>query len=368
MAFCRRLKFARIFTAVPFLFSKNMPARFIVILVFVSVSALFSSCNSSGDSPDVTKVKVELDTRRFDRDLAQIDTNNLSAGLIQLKREYPDFLDFWLDQLMQFGIKGNYSDTTTGVHDQLRIFLTHKDFRGLFDTLAKHFPDTKSIETPLSKGFQYWKHYYPGHHVPEIVYFLSGLNNWSVVTLDTDIVGIGLDMYLGPDYPFYKSVGIPDYMAQTLKPEYAPVNVFKAIYENSYPFEAEGKNLLEMMIQRGKEQYFVSKMLPFLPDATRLGFTQAQTEWCEKNEALIYNFFVKANMLYETNWGKVLRYVNDGPNAAGMPDESPGNVGTWLGWQIVKAYAAKHPEQPMDSLFAGKDAQRMLQESSYKPR
>ncbi len=339
----------------------------IVALAFFLL-CFVSSCKDGGDEPDVSDVKVDLDTRRLDLDLAKMDTTQIAACLQALSKKYPDFLDFWLDDLMQFGVNGNYSDTAIGVHEHLHQFLTYKDFRGLFDTVAAHFPDTKSIDEPVKKGFQFYKHYYPGRSVPKIVYFVSGLNNWSVVTVDTGIVGIGLDMYLGAGYPHYKSVGIPDYMTLQLRPEAVPVNVFRAIHEDRHPFIAENRTLLDMMIQRGKEQYFLSKVIPFVPDATRLGFADAQLEWCQKNEALVYNFFVKSSMLYETNWGKILRYVNDGPEATGMPKESPGNVGTWLGWQIVKAYMAKHPEMQMDALFAKSDAQAILQEAQYKPR
>jgi hypothetical protein len=337
-----------------------------MLLTLFSLAA--TSCQDDANAPDVSDVKVALNTRRLDLDLAKMDTANLGAGLQRLAQKYPDFLDFWLDELMQFGVNGNYSDTAIGVREHLRLFLTYKDFRGLFDTVAAHFPDTRSIDEPLKKGFQYYKHYYPGRGIPKIVYFISGLNNWSAVTVDTEIVGIGLDMYLGEGYPHYKSVGIPDYMARQLRPEAAPVNAFRALYEDRHPFEAENRTLLDLMVQRGKEQYFLSKILPFVPDATRLGFTEAQLDWCRENEALVYNFFVKGNFLYEKNWAKILRYVNEAPEATGMPKESPGNVGTWLGWQIVKAYVEKHPDIQMEALFALPDAQAMLQQGEYKPR
>jgi hypothetical protein len=347
----------------------NRMMRTVLFVVFVMTMGLFwTSCRNENEVPKVSEEKIVLNVRRFDRDLAALDTAHIAAGLPALKQKYPDFLDFWLDNLMQFGVRGHYADTSIGIRENLHTFLTYKDFRGLFDTVAKHFPDTKSIDEPLRKGFAYYKSYFPQRSIPKVVYFVSGLNNWSAITVDTEIVGIGLDMFLGETYPFYKSVGIPAYMYPQLRPENAPVFAFRAIYQDKHPFEAENRTLLDMMVQRGKEQYFLSKMLPFIPDEARLGFTKAQLDWCGKNEAMVYNFFVKGNMLYETNWGKIIRYVNDGPTAAGMPEESPGNVGSWLGWQIVKAYAAKHPKMNMEELFAMKDAQTILQDSGYKPR
>jgi hypothetical protein len=341
------------------------------VLFLFAVIVFAASC--TGDEkkgiPNISNTPaIRIDSRRFDRAIAGIDTANIANGLVALQKQYPDFLNFWLDDLMQFGIRGNFNADNPALQGDLRTFLTYKDFRGLFDTVAAHFPDTRQIEEPLSTGFRYYRQYYPKAQVPKIVYFVSGLNNWSVITVDSSIVGIGLDMYLGQDYPFYKAVQIPDYMVEQLRPEAAPVNVFKAIHQQRFPFIAENKTLLDMMMQRGKQLYFLSKVLPFVSEETYIGYTKAQLDWCKSNEAYIYNFFVKANLLYEKNWTKILRFVNEGPQTPGMPEQSPGNIGSWLGGQMVKAYMDKHPDLPMDSLFANGDSQALLQEAQYKPR
>jgi hypothetical protein len=190
-----------------------------------------------------------------------------------------------------------------------------------------------------------------------------------VFTYDTTLIGVCLDMFLDTTYPHYKSVGVPAYLNVQLTREYIPVAVFKTIYRDAYPFVIENRNLLNMMVQRGKEAYYVEKVLPFVPAETRLGFTAEQLKWCEENEEGVYSFFIKQNYLYETNWQKILRYVMEGPNAAGMSDKSPGEVGAWLGLQIVKAYMKQHPEKSLADLLSDKtDEQRLLQESQYKPK
>lgn len=341
----------------------------IFLLLLVPGAGLFlASCGSDSGAPDVSDVEIKLSTQRFDQDIAALDTNHLSAGLQNLHQKYPLFLDFWLDELMQFGVQGNYADTAAPVKNYLRVFLTHHDFRGLFDSVAKHYPDTKNIDESLVKGFRYYKHYYPRQNIPQVIYFVSGLNNWSAVTIDTSILAIGLDMYLGEQYPFYKSVGIPEYMNAQFVPEAVPVNAFRAIYQDQHPFVAEGRTLLDLMIQRGKEQYFLSKVLPFVPEARRLGFTESQLKWSQENEGMAYNFLLQQKFLYETNWSKIMRYVQDGPQATGMPEGSPGNIGTYLGYQIIQAYMKNHPETTLDALFALPDAQVVLQEAQYKPR
>jgi hypothetical protein len=211
------------------------------------------------------------------------------------------------------------------------------------------------------------KYYYKDFKEPKIVYLITGLNDVRAVP-EGDVLGIGLDMYLGPQYPHYLSVGIPEYMTRKLQPQYACVYAMSAVYFNAHPFEKEGRNLLDMMVQRGKQQYFLEKVLPFTDDTLRFGYTKKQLDWCEDNEALVYNFFIKDNLLYETNWQRVIRYVSDGPNSTGMPPESPGDIGAWLGYRIVKAYMEQNPGKTMQELFAFGNAQQILQQSKYKPK
>jgi len=343
--------------------------RGITTLLLASLLFLLWSCKGGEKIPDVSNIKIELQSQRLDKDLAALDTNKLPQGLQSLKAKYPDFLDFYLDTLMGFGIMGNYADSSKAIQLGLKGFLSQRDYRGVFDTVAVHFPDTKKEEAALINGFQFMKYYYPDYKVPRIIYVVSGLANWGAFTVGSNTLGIGLDMFLGPAYPFYKSVDLPDYMGKHFTPNYIPVAAFSAIYQDQHPFYAENRSLLDMMVQKGKQQYFVWKMLPYTPDSIRLAYTQKQMDWCQNNEAEVYNFFIKENLFYSKDWERVLRYVNEGPNSTGMPGQSPGNIGSWLGLQIVKAYMKQHPEMTLQQLLAlNIEPQQFLEQSRYKPK
>lgn len=338
------------------------------IISIVAITCLCLACSGGKEKqPDVSNVKITLHTQRLDRDLYCADTNKLAASLLDLSKQYPNFLDFYLDTLMGFGIQKNYIDTNSAINEGLHSFLTYKDYRDLFDTVAKHYPNTDHIEADLTKGFQFLQHYYPKYQLPKIVYFVSGLANWGVVSSE-GVLGIGLDMFLGAQYPFYASVGQPDYMYINFRHESIAPSVFSTIYNDFHPFEDEEKTLLEMMIQKGKQQYFVEKMLPETPLEDRIGYTPAQLTWCGKNEAMIYNFFLNNQLMFEKNWSKMRRFVVYGPNTQGMPSESPGNIGTWLGLQIVKAFVKENPALSLEQIFAEKDAEQFLRKAKYKPK
>lgn len=347
---------------------KSIQQKCITLLILLSLPVIFFSC-SGEKTPDVSDVPVKLNSRRLDKDLYNLDTNRLGEGLASLQKKYPEFLNFYLDTLMGFGINGNYTDTNPGIQKGLKTFLTHRDYRGVFDTVLARYPDETKINTTLTKGFQYVKHYFPSYKEPQIIYLVTGLNNYGALTYGDNTIGIGLDMFLGADYPFYKSVGIPEYFSRQLNENYIPVAVMRTVYRQDHPFAVDGKVLLDMMIQSGKEMYYLGKVLPFTEEHVRLAYTPEQYQWCKENEAMVYDFFVRQELFYENNLQKVVRYVMDGPSATGMPSESPGNIGAWVGLQIVKAYMNEHPEMTLEQLVSTPiDAQRFLLESKYKPR
>lgn len=337
----------------------------IMVLLFVIAS---TGCGN-GNTPNVSDVKVNITSQRLDKDLYALDTNNIGTGLKQLINVYPDFLNFYLDTVMGFKIRGNYTDTAPGIQLGLRTFLTHKDYRGVFDTVFKHYPDVADINKELTKSIQYVKHYFPEYREPHIIYMTTGLNNYGAITFGDSIMAIGLDMFLGEDYPFYKSVGIPEYFSRQLNRNYIPVAAVRTIYREKHPFEVDGKTLLELMIISGKEMYYTEKTLPFLDEHVRLAYSPEQLKWCQDNEAMIYDFFVRQQLLYEHQLQKIVRYVMDGPSATGMPPQSPGNIGAWVGLQIVKAYMEQNPKLSLKELVElPVNAQRFLLESKYKPK
>jgi hypothetical protein len=342
-------------------------------VLFVPAFLLLSACGNTNHAPDVSNVKVKLQTYRFDKDLYAIDTNHIGAGLSQLSAKYPDFLNFYLDTILAYDIHGNYNDTVKGIRDGLRIFLTYKDYVDLEDTIKQHFHDTKKEEEGLMSAFQYMKHYFPEYHVPKVLFVDLNLNKLPAFTIDTSILGICLDMFLGPQFPYYRSVGVPDYMAPHLRPDFIPVAAFNVIYNSRYPFITDDRTMLDLIIQRGKQQYFLHQIFPHLPDSVLFAFSQRQTNWCNDNEALIYNFFTPN--LYNKEPNVIMPYVNDGPFAQGLEPvtepvkSTPANIGSFLGYKIVSSYMANHPKVSLsDLLEREKDPQKIFSQAEYRPK
>lgn len=313
---------------------------------------------------NVDDVPIKIQSVRFDKKLFACDTNDIENAVNQLGNKYPDFASVYFNEVTGFAKTNDQQVFMNSV----KHFLSYKDYRNLFDTVFNRFPDVTSIDKQLESVFKHVKYYFPKEKLGSIYYFISGLNQWSAITVDT-IVGVGLDMHLGKNFPFYESVQLPYYQIQKCEPEYIPVNVSKVIYENMFPLNPASKSLLELMIDKGKQLYFMEHVMPNEKDELLIGYTPAQLKWCQENEGMIWNYFAKQNLLYSTQWQEILRYVNDGPNSTGMPPESPGNIGSWIGWQLIRTYASKHAEKTLPQILSEKiSGQKLLQESGYRPK
>lgn len=343
---------------------KKIQLTILTILLFC-LNALLGCKDKNDNAPDVSHISVALEPINFYKDFAALDTANLSKGLDELSAQYGEFLHFYLDTLaVGLSQNANYTNNLESVH----IFLTHKDYKGLIDTVNIAFKQTEDITLQIKSMLQYTKHYIPEIILPtKVYYFVSGLNNYTAVTWGDDALCVGLDYFLGRNFMPYIAVGNPEYTTIRFTKENIPVWAARVIYQNHFtPLIPEGKTLLEMMIAQGKEMYFTEKVLPKVADSLYFGFTNAQYKWCIENEAQIYSYFQQHELLFDKQLQKVMRYVMDGPFATGMPPESPGNVGTFIGYRIVKSFAENN-NLDLNEVLNITDAQYILSKAKYKP-
>lgn len=334
----------------------------IVLVFFVS-----GSCTQPQKHiPDVSHIVVHVKIERFDQKFMNIDSTHILAGLGQLERQFPVFTDVYLKDILNYG---PYSDTSRILQQEVHAFITARDIRNLQKTVDTQFPKPNlySLKQQMTRGFQFLKYYLPSYHPPRIVTFISGLNNFGAVTADS-VLAIGLDMFLGKDFSPYKEISdpYPDYMLATFSKSYIVPDCFKAIEQQLYPIPEQG-TLLDQIIAYGKQLYFLDQVLPNTPDSLKIQYSSRQLKWCKQNERFIWQYFIQNNLLFSTDMQQIMHYVGPGPSTQGMPREAPGNIGSWIGWRIVKLYMKKHPQISLKELLDNTDSQKILRDAAYKP-
>lgn len=331
--------------------------KFLIVSVWACV--LFISCknkdshHSNFDAPRYHDLHLEL---------AHLDTLKVPEALSNLEKKYGDFIPFFLTEVANMDTAGQYSDTI------LREFFTHKDLRALHDTVAKVFSNTGKLQEQLNQVF------FKIHQIDstlilpkDVFFYTSGLNHVAFTYKDT-ILGIGLDRFFGSDFWPYESRGYPSYVTRSLVIDNIPVEAAKNIYLNKYAITPEDKNLLELMVHEGKMLCFLEAIFPNKKMNELIGYTPEQWKWCEDNEVYIYKFFLDQKLLYDKSTMKTMRYIAPTPSSMGMPAESPGRTGCFIGYQILKAYLKQSGKTISEVLYENIPAQSILQTSKYKPK
>ena len=129
------------------------------------------------------------------------------------------------------------------------------------------------------------------------------------------------------------------------------------------------KTLLAEMIYAGKELYLKDLILPKYTDSDKIGYTPEQIKWSEENEGYMWRYFLEDQLLYSTDSKLSNRFINPAPFSKfylEIDNESPGRVGAWIGWQIVRSYM-KNNEVSLDQLLQ-MDATEIFNQSKYKPK
>ena len=140
----------------------------------------------------------------------------------------------------------------------------------------------------------------------------------------------------------------------------------KNIVTDIYPEKNEDKTLVIQMVEKGKRLYMLSKLLPYTNENKLIGYTQTQLKDSYGHEAAIWNLFVQNNFLQTIDYNITKNYIGEGPKTPELGEASPGNIGSFAGWQIVKKYMDKFPETSLKKLM-DMDAEKIFQEAKYKP-
>jgi uncharacterized protein YjaZ len=108
--------------------------------------------------------------------------------------------------------------------------------------------------------------------------------------------------------------------------------------------------------------------MPIATDAQKIGFAQNQMEWAVANEEPIWRNFIENELLYSTDNKLAPRFLDLAPFSKfglELDKESPGKIGRFIGWQIVRAFMERNNISLQQMLAM--PAEEIFKESNYKP-
>jgi len=337
-----------------------MKKSIIVTLSLSGLLILLVSCSQKNRFIiDTTKNRVEVKIHRFDKDLLKLDTTNMKTGLDSLYARYPEFLPVFTENILDTA-----ATDTVAVRNLFHQFLTDTTFTAINKKTLETFTDISDIEKQVSDAYTYIHHYFPQVKLPEIYFYVSGFNR--AVMLNNKFIGIGTDFYLGSNYPAYQNFTY-QYMLYNMRRESVATDLVSTTLFRMFVMNSSQYRLMDNMLFRGKVMYLLSTFMPNEKPEVIMGYSPEQWKWCKTYEKQVWAAIIDQKHLFSTDVQLIRKYMNDAPFTSPISQESPGRLGTWIGWQIVQSYMDKNPKVSLTDLMNEDNYQKILEESGYKP-
>ena len=336
--------------------------RPVLLVLFLYITLLITSCMQDRKKISEDSKEQTLDLFRFEQDLFGINPEQMPDGLVHLKAKYGTFFDLFAFQITRLGSRDSAQMNENFIH-----FVSDTNFRAVYNECEKIYSEFNTEHHGLEKAFSRYATLFPENTVPKIITMLSVFSYPIVV--DSTNLGIGLDMYLGTDNRYYFTLEppLPLFLRKKMRKEYIVADAMRGWLESDYGIDESRAKMVDMMISQGRTLCALDEILPEMNDTLKSGYGLDQLEWCKSNEAKIWSFFIENKLLFSDDPNLLQKYVSDGPTTNGFPKESPGNIGKFAGWMIVRSYMDNHPDVSVKSLMEEKDLMKIFQQSKYKP-
>ena len=243
--------------------------------------------------------------------------------------------------------------------------MTAPIWREVYTEVQKKYSNTDTIQNEVETLFKHIKYYFPKTKNPKIITVISDMDPSNKAIYADSLVLISLELYLGKEHKFYQ---FPKYLKQNFEERQMMPDLVSSFSTREISPSIE-KNFLSQMIYFGKQLYLKDVLLPEYNDAEKMGYTAEQILWCQENESYIWRYFIEREMLYSDEQKLTSRFIDPAPFSKfylEIDNESPGQVGAWIGWQIVRSYMENN-DVTIGELMKT-NAKEIFEKSKYKPK
>jgi hypothetical protein len=334
------------------------------LLLSLSILTVLFSCSGNIDKPDVSGIKVKVSTYRFEKAIFKSNSSAPDEGINNALSENDPFVPFFLNTILNADPLWN-KDT---IKNYVSGFVN--SYKNVFDTVDIIFKDFSIYEQEIKKSLQYLKYYFPDYTPPsKIITYVGPLDGYGDIITDDALV-IGLQHHLGKNASFYQQGWLqetyPNYITSRFEPEYIVVNCMKNIVNDMYPDDKIDAPLGIQMVEAGKRLFVMEKLMPDVELFRIIGYTEEQLKGCLDHERAVWDLFIQNNLLQNIDKNIIKNYLGESPKTQELGDSSPGNIGAFSGWQLVKKYMDKYPETRLIDLMK-MDPEKIIQLAKYKP-
>ncbi len=335
-------------------------------LLLILTLSMFS-CQSDS-TPDVSHINIELEWIDYADKLFTIDTNEIEPKVEELLKEYPSFTPLYCNQILKLPTPLNSPEAIAS----FKMMIGDSTINNLYQKSKLSNQSKSKIQSELTQALQFYKYYFPNEEIPRFYTLISeyAYGNFIFQDTDKDGIGIGLDFYLGEDYPYLDlNPGNPSfsqYLTRTFNKDHLVKKTIEVLVDDKIGV-TKGSRFIDHIIHNGKKLYVLKQLLPTVSDTIIHEYTAEQLDWCEKNQSQIWAHFFSEDLMYSTRLHDFNKLINPSPNSSKMPAEAPGRTGNFMGFKIVEAYMDR-TGNTIKQLLSISDAQKILTDSRFKPK
>jgi len=329
-------------------------------LILVLGAALFITACDYG-SLDRTVVPQEITLKIRVLDPILFDSTKSSAERHkELLASFPKVYPLYFTEILLLGDVNSPS-----APEMIDLFTQDEQWSFAEERIQAIFADMTQLEKDLSKAMGRYKSMFPEQNIPEVYRLNTGFNYGMYP--EGDILAFGAEFYLGAEDPMVKRLPnevFPAYARMDMKPEQLLPNMMKSLLLVREQQKSNEKDLLNLMCFYGKIMYVLHLTIPEVPENLHFAYSEGEMKWCEENEKVIWSVLVKEEMLFESDRKLLSTWTVRAPFTLGFAEESPGELGWFMGKRMVMDYMKQHQEVSPKSLL-DIDAQEILK--SYRP-
>ena len=293
-----------------------------------------------------------------DVDIVRLEQDLFSATS---RESIVNFLNEHDDVAVKF-LHSGQSNTKAAIAGEMFNRVRSPQLDTLYREAIESFDKNESrIREELSTLYSRLNYYFPGSEVPQVTTMVTGLYNDLYIA--DDEVMIGLDYFIGPEATF-KPLDVPHYILKRYTPRHM-VPIIAKFVASARTRTGRESSLLSEMIDFGKVNYLVSRLLPCTPDSLIIGYDPDEMVAVAQNREVIWANFIENELLYDTSEFMKQKFLGERPNIYEISKNCPGRVGAWVGWEIVEAYMEKE-QVSIQELLEETDHHMIFSKSNYR--
>ena len=330
------------------------------IVVIILLCLVGTSCSTDKLDVDVSDIELDLEFDRFEKamfkgesvqDMALINADLIARG--------GELYEFYIYDMLR---SGSVYDDSIGQY--LWYFVSDSMMQMVNSDLETEFSDFEVIEQDLVDAFKHQKYHLPNAPLPKKIVTYNSAYSFGVISTDS-VIGIGLEMFLGQDNRIIKEIQFPLYVKEKMSRDYLTVGVAQSWLTTNVIQEERGETFLSSMIYFGKLLYIMEAMMPDAEAHLIARYTKEEYDYAMASEYSVWQYLVDMSWIYTSDMKVKLRFFEEAPTTVGV-DESPGRLGQFMGWQMVRSYMKANEDVTVEELLNETNETKILK--AYKPK